>query len=68
MAAKAAYDCSIGEAMCFHLDALVLNSSVDPSSMPQVPTCPETLTRPWELEEPPYKEEEDDEATETEDK
>ena len=66
MAAKAAYDCSIGEAMCVHLDALVLNSGVDPSSMPQVPTYPETLNRPWEPEEPPYEEEEDDEATEDE--
>ena len=66
MAAKAAYDRSMGEAMCARLDALVMNSGVDPSTMPQMPTYPETLTRPWEPEEPPY-EEEDEEATETED-
>ena len=30
-----------------------------------MPTYPETLTHPWELEEPPYEEEEDDKATES---
>ena len=46
----------------------MLNSGVDPSSMPQVLTYPETLTLLWELEEPPYEEEkEDNEATETKD-
>ena len=68
MAAKAAYDLSMGEVMCARLDALVLTSGIDPASMPQVSTCPENLTRPWEPEEPPYEEEEeDDEATEIED-
>ena len=37
MAAKAAYDRSIGEAMRARLDALMLNSGVDPALMPQVP-------------------------------
>ena len=68
MAAKAAYDRSMDEAMCARLDALVLNSGIDPASMPQVPTYWGNLTRPWEPEEPPYEEEEeDDEVTETED-
>ena len=34
MAAKAAYDRSMGEAMCARLDALVLNSGVDAATMP----------------------------------
>ena len=69
MAAKAAYDRNMGEAMCARLDSLVLNSGFDPTSMPQVLTYLENLTHPWEPEELPYedKEEEDDEATETED-
>ena len=69
MAAKAAYDHSMGEAMCAGLDALMLNNGVDPTSMPQVPTYPENLTRPWEPDEPPYEdeEEEDDEGMEMED-
>ena len=66
MVAQAAYECNMGEAMCARLDALVLNSGVDPASMPQVPTYTENLTRPWEPEEPPYEEEED-EAMEMED-
>ena len=63
MAAKAAYDCSMGEAMCARLDAIILRNGVDPVTMPEVPTYPENLTRPWEPEEPPYenKEEEDEE-------
>ena len=69
MMAKAAYDRSMGEAMCARLEALVLNSGVDLASMPQVPIYPENLTRPWELEKPRYEdEEEDDGATEAEDK
>ena len=60
MAAKAAYDRSMCEAMCARLDALILNSGVDPALMPQVPTYPDNLTRPWELEEPLYKDEEED--------
>ena len=70
MAAKAAYNRSMGEAICARLDAVVLNSGVDPASMPQVPIYPKNLTRPWEPEEPPYKdkdEEKDNEVTETED-
>ena len=69
MAAKAAYDRSMGEAMCARLDAFVLNSGVDPASMPQVSTYPKNLTHPWEPVEPAYEdeEEEDDEATETKD-
>ena len=63
MAAKAAYDRSIGEVMCARLDALILNSGVDLASMPKVPTSPETQTRLWEPEEPPYKEDEDDDET-----
>ena len=60
----------MGEAMCAQLDSLVLNSGIDSATMPQVPPYPETLTHPWEPEEPPYEEEEqeeDDEATKTED-
>ena len=69
MAAKATYDHSISEAICARLEALVLNSGVDPALMPQVPTYPKNLMRPREPEEPPYEdeEEEDDEATEMED-
>ena len=63
MVAKAAYDRNMGEAMCACLDALILNSGVDPMSMPQVPTYPDNLTCPWELEEPPY---EDDGETDDE--
>ena len=67
MAAKSAYDHSIGEAMCARLDALILNSGVDPTLTPQVPTNPDNLTRPWEPEEPLYEdEEEDDEETDDE--
>ena len=50
MVAKAAYDRSMGEAMCARLDALVLNSGIDPATMPQVPIYPEHLTCPWEPE------------------
>ena len=59
----------MGETMCARLDALVLNSGVDPVSLPQVPIYLENLTHPWEPEEPPYEneEEEEDEGTETED-
>ena len=59
MAAKAAYDRSMGEEMCAQLDALFLNSGVDLASMPQVPIYLEILTRPWEPEEPPYEDEEE---------
>ena len=60
MAAKAAYDRSMGEAMCARLDALILNNGVDPSSMPQVRIYPKNLTCPWEPEKPSYEEEEED--------
>ena len=67
MVAKAVYDRSMGKAMCAQLDALILNSGVDPVSMPQVPIYPENLTHPWEPKEPPYEdEEEDDEETDNE--
>ena len=62
MAAKAAYDHRMGEALRARLDALILRDGVDPATMPEVPTYPKNLTRPWENEEPPYeKEEEEDE-------
>ena len=56
MAAKAAYDHRMGEAMCVRLDALIMRYGVDPTTMPEVPTYLENLTRPWEAEEPrpPY--------------
>ena len=59
MAAKAAYDRSMGEAMCARLDALILRNGVDPATMPEVPAYSENLTLPWEPKEPPYDEEED---------
>ena len=37
---------------------------VDPAVMPQMPPYPEQLNRPWELEKPPYEEEEEDEDVE----
>ena len=58
MAAKAAYDRHIGEAMCVRLDAIILRNSVDLEIMPEVPPYPENLIKPWELEEPPYEKEE----------
>ena len=61
MAAKAAYDRSIGEAMCARLDVLIMRNGVDPATMPEVPTYPENLTHPWEPKVPPYEEEEEDE-------
>ena len=66
MAAKAAYDRSMGEAMCARLDALILRNGVDPATMPEVPTYLENLTRPWKPEAPPY-EEEDEEDKEKDD-
>ena len=51
---------SVGEAMCARLDALILKNGVDPATMPEVPTYPESLTHLWEPEEPPYEEEEND--------
>ena len=59
-AAKAAYNLSMGEAMCARLDALILNNGVDLTSMPQVPIYPENLTHPWEPEESPYEDEDED--------
>ena len=59
MAAKAVYVRSMGEAMCAQLDALILNSGVDPASMPQLPIYPKNLTHPLEPEEPPYEDEEE---------
>ena len=53
MAAKAAYDHSMGDAMCAPLNALILRNGVDPATMPEVPTYPENLTRPLEPKEPP---------------
>ena len=53
MAAKAAYDRSMGEAMYARLDALILRNSVDPVTMPKVPAYSENLTHPWEPKEPP---------------
>ena len=44
IAAKAAYDHSMGEAICAQLDAFVLNSGIDPVTKPQVLTYPENLT------------------------
>ena len=64
MAAKAAYDSRMGEAMCAQLDAIILRDGVDPTTMPKVPTSLENLTRPWELEEPPYEEEEEEDEEE----
>ena len=64
MAAKAAYDRLVGEAMCAWVDAIILRDGVDPILMPEVPTYPENLTRPWEPEEPPYDEEEEDDGEE----
>ena len=60
VAAKAAYDCSMGEAMCTRLDALIMRNGVDPTTMLEVPAYLENLTCPWEPEEPPYEEEKDD--------
>ena len=65
MAAKAANDRSMGEAMYARLDAQILRNGVDPATMPEVPTYPENLTCPWEHEDPPCeKKEEDDEEDE----
>ena len=61
MAAKAAYDYRMGEVMYARLDALIMRDGVDPATMPEVPTYRENLTRPWELEEPPYEEEDEEE-------
>ena len=66
MVAKAAYDRSICEVMCARLDALILRNGVDPATMPEVPTYPENLTHPWELEELPYEEKEDDDEMDDE--
>ena len=60
MAAKAAYDYSMGKAMCACLDALILRNGVDPAMMPEVPTYPENLGRPWEPEEEEDDEEDDE--------
>ena len=64
MAAKAAYDCSMGEAMCARLDALILRNGVDFAMIPEVTTYLENLTRPWNVEEPPYEEEEQEDDEE----
>ena len=65
MAAKAAYDRSMGEALHAQLEAISLQVGVDPAIVPQMPPYPEQLTKPWEPEEPSYddEEEEDDEDT-----
>ena len=56
MATKAAYDQSVGETLCAHLD--------DPTTIPQVPPYPDQLSKPWEPEESPYDEEDDDDDEE----
>ena len=62
MATKAAYDRSVGEALRALLEAISLRVSMDSSVVPQMLPYPEQLSRPWELEEPPYEEDtEDDE-------
>ena len=60
MVAKAAYDRSLGEALRAQLDAISLRVGVDPAVVPQMPPYPEQLSRPWESEEPPYDEDEEE--------
>ena len=64
MATKAAYDHNVGEALRAQLEAISLTVGVDPSTIPQMPSYLEQLSKPWEPEEPPYDEEYGDEDEE----
>ena len=65
MATKAAYDRSVGKTLPAQLDANSLRVGVVPSAVPYMPPYLEQLRRPWEPDEPPYKE--DDEEDDNED-
>ena len=66
MATKAAYDLSVGETLLAQLDAISLRFGVDPSIVPQMPPYLDQLSRPWEPEEAPYKEEDEEDDDEDE--
>ena len=61
MSTKAAYDCCVREVLRAQLEAISLRVGVDPSVVPQMPSYPEQLSKPWKPEEPPYEEDDEDE-------
>ena len=46
------------------LDAISLRVGMDPSVVPWMPPYPKQLSQPWELEEPPYNEEDGEDEEE----
>ena len=60
MATKVTYDRSVGETLRAQLDAISLRVGLDPTTIQQMSPYPNQLSQLWELEEPPYKDEEDD--------
>ena len=57
MVTKATYDKSAGETL---LDAISLRVGADPSTVPHMPPYLDQLSRPWEPEELPYEEEDEE--------
>ena len=66
MATKAAYDRSVGETLRAQLDAISLRFGVDPTTIPHMLPYPNQLSRPWDLEEPPYDKDEEEDNVEDE--
>ena len=64
MATKATCDWSTEETLHAQLDVVSLRVGMDPTTIPQMSPYPNQLSRLWELEEPPYEDEEDDEDEE----
>ena len=61
MVTKAAYDRNVCETLHAQLDAISLRISVDPTTILQMLPYPNQLSRPWESEELPYEEDDEDE-------
>ena len=59
MLTKAAYNRSVEETLCAQLDAISLRVGLHLTTIPQMSPYPDKLSRPWEAEESPY--EDDDE-------
>ena len=57
MLQKDAYDRSVSETLSAKLDQINLHVGLDPATMPLMPPFLDELNRAWTIEEPPYKEE-----------
>ena len=60
MLQKATYDRSVNETLSAKLDQTSLYVGLDPATTPPMLPFPDELTRAWTVEEPLYKEEEEE--------